>query len=500
MEWSDTSTENPRTDVNIIADINVTANFAIDTFALEYTANPGGTLSGDTSQVVVYGDDGTEVTAVPDTGYHFVEWSDTSTENPRTDVNIIADINVTANFAIDTFALEYTANPGGTLSGDTSQVVVYGDDGTEVTAVPDTGYHFVEWSDTSTENPRTDVNIIADINVTANFAIDTFALEYTANPGGTLSGDTSQVVVYGGNGTAVTVVPDTGYHFVEWSDASTENPRTDVNIIADINVTANFALDPITISGFVTEPDPNYPVADVFIGTGGEPNAVTDSNGFYILLVNTGWSGTIIPSKTDYTFEPNSITYTNVMADSNDNYVGTLDTFIISGYSFDANAISPLADVLVSPDNDGGPFTSRYYGGADVTDANGFYEVLVDTNFSGDVIPSKVGYVFEPNGLTYSNVMNDIAESNDYVGTLLTYIITGYIVNPCELPIQDVLINADNGGGLDTTDPNGYYQVWVDYDWSGTVTPAKDNYTFDPNIMIYTNVLTDQIDHKLSRN
>jgi uncharacterized repeat protein (TIGR02543 family) len=38
-------------------------------------------------------------------------------------------------------------------------------------------------------------------------------------------------------------VADSGYHFVNWSDASTTNPRTDVNVTADISVTANFAAD-----------------------------------------------------------------------------------------------------------------------------------------------------------------------------------------------------------------------------------------------------------------
>jgi surface protein len=72
---------------------------------------------------------------------------------------------------IITFTLDYTAGPGGSLTGDTSQIVNYGSDGTAVTAVADTGYHFVNWSDSSTENPRTDTIVTANINVTANFAI-----------------------------------------------------------------------------------------------------------------------------------------------------------------------------------------------------------------------------------------------------------------------------------------------------------------------------------------
>jgi uncharacterized repeat protein (TIGR02543 family) len=223
-----------------MANVNVTATFAIDTFTLDYAAGTGGSLTGDTSQVVDYGQDGTAVTAVPDTGYHFVDWSDGSTANPRTDTNVMANVNVTATFAVDTFTLDYAAGADGSMSGDTSQVVDYGQDGTAVTAVPDTGYHFVDWSDGSTANPRTDTNVTADVNVTATFAINTYTLDYVAGTGGSLTGDASQVVNYGADGTAVTAVPDTGYHFVDWSDGSTANPRTDTNITADVDVTANF--------------------------------------------------------------------------------------------------------------------------------------------------------------------------------------------------------------------------------------------------------------------
>ena len=84
---------------------------------------------------------------------------------------------------------------------------------------------------------------MANVNVTANFAINTYTLNYAAGPNGSLTGMTSQTVDYGMNGTAVTAVPDTGYHFTDWTDSSTANPRTDMNVMANVNVTANFAID-----------------------------------------------------------------------------------------------------------------------------------------------------------------------------------------------------------------------------------------------------------------
>ena len=113
MNWSDASTANPRTDTNVTGDISVTANFAINSYTLTYTAGANGTITGTSPQTVNHGASGTAVTAVPSTGYHFVNWSDASTANPRTDTNVTGDISVTANFAINSYTLTYTAGRTG---------------------------------------------------------------------------------------------------------------------------------------------------------------------------------------------------------------------------------------------------------------------------------------------------------------------------------------------------------------------------------------------------
>ncbi len=74
--------------------------------------------------------------------------------------------------------------------------------------------------------------------------IVTHDLSYLAGAGGTLTGDVSQTVNDGEDGAAVTAIADEGYHFVDWSDAVTDNPRTDTGVTEDIEVTANFEIDP----------------------------------------------------------------------------------------------------------------------------------------------------------------------------------------------------------------------------------------------------------------
>lgn len=240
VNWSDASTTNPRIDYGF-NDVTVTANFAIDTHTVSYAAGSGGSITGSSSQIVNYSSSTSAVTATPDVGYYFTSWNDASTTNPRIDYNITATTTHTASFATSSYALTYTAGSGGTLSGSSTQTVNYGADGSAVTAVPDTGYSFVDWSDASTTNPRTDYNITATTSITANFSINTFTLSYTAGTGGSISGSASQTVNYNSDGSAVTAMPANGYVFLRWSDGSTVNPRTDTNVTANLSVTANFS-------------------------------------------------------------------------------------------------------------------------------------------------------------------------------------------------------------------------------------------------------------------
>ncbi|GAG43386.1 unnamed protein product, partial [marine sediment metagenome] len=118
-----------------------------------------------------------------------------------------------------------------------------------------------------------------------------------------------------------------------------------------------------------------------------------------------------------------------------------------------------------------------------VSDAGGNYSDTVDYGWSGTVTPTKAGYSFDPNSITYSNVTTD-QTNQDYTATLLTYTITG-----------NAGIDGATMTGLPSSpvsDAGGDYSDTVDYGWSGTVTPTKAGYTFDPNSITYSNVTSDQ--------
>jgi ubiquitin len=229
-------------DYNIQKESTLHLVLRVSSFTLTYEAGPDGSISGTTAQTVNQGEDGAPVEAVPDTGYHLAQWSDGSTANPRTDTNVMANILVTAEFAINQYTLTYQSGSNGSISGTNPQTVNHGSSGTTVTAVPDMGYTFVQWSDGSTANPRADTNVTGDISVSAEYAANQYTLAYHAGANGTINGTSPQTVNYGANGIAVEAVPDPGYRFIQWSDGLKANPRTDAQVTADILVTAGFVF------------------------------------------------------------------------------------------------------------------------------------------------------------------------------------------------------------------------------------------------------------------
>jgi hypothetical protein len=93
-------------------------------------------------------------------------------------------------------------------------------------------------------NPFTFIPSGGGVNISSGGGVSSYALTYAAGSGGSLTGATAQTISRGNSGTAVTAVASTGYHFVNWSDNSTANPRTDANVTGNITVSANFARNP----------------------------------------------------------------------------------------------------------------------------------------------------------------------------------------------------------------------------------------------------------------
>jgi hypothetical protein len=68
-------------------------------------------------------------------------------------------------------------------------------------------------------------------------------LTYVAGLHGDITGTKVQTVPYGGTGTEVEAVGETGYHFEAWDDAYPTANRTDTNVLDNITATATFAIN-----------------------------------------------------------------------------------------------------------------------------------------------------------------------------------------------------------------------------------------------------------------
>jgi hypothetical protein len=170
--------------------------------------------------------------------------------------------------------------------------------------------------------------LVSDTGTFTTASTNYYTLTYAAGAGGALSGSSSQIVASGLNGSAVTAVPNAGYHFVNWSDASTTNPRTDYNITMATSVTANFAV--ITKPEFIDPTPANG--ATVFSTNIATPTISVDSSVFFsgeheiIMDANSSlqgwWPLNTAGDFSDYSGNENTATNNGATATSSGKYAG----------------------------------------------------------------------------------------------------------------------------------------------------------------------------------
>ncbi|WP_297417468.1 chitobiase/beta-hexosaminidase C-terminal domain-containing protein [Clostridium sp.] len=138
-----------------------------------------------------------------------------------------AILTVTTPAAV-TYTLNYTAEAGGTIEGNSSQTVNEGDNGSEVTAVANLGYHFVGWSDGNSNASRKDTNITEDIDVSAEFELALPSSTNTTPAGVTIIGtkqvdNTLEAQLIDENGSNVTTSAAVTYKWYRMSNNDSKN-------------------------------------------------------------------------------------------------------------------------------------------------------------------------------------------------------------------------------------------------------------------------------------
>lgn len=159
--------------ITIDRNAQVTATFTQLQYTLTTTANPlaGGSITR-SSQGPYHLNDAVTLTAVPATGYTFTGWDGalSGSTNPAP-LTITGNMVVTADFAPIVVTLTTNISPAGTgaITPNNPGPYHYGDT-VQLTAVPNAGYSFGQWSQdaTGTTNPIT-VTLNGNKAVTATF-------------------------------------------------------------------------------------------------------------------------------------------------------------------------------------------------------------------------------------------------------------------------------------------------------------------------------------------
>ena len=258
VRWNDGNTDNPRT-ITTNGNADYTAYFETYRYSVQVQSNDAARGRAYISKVVKDGtidydesvgtfDAGSEVylASQANYGYHFDKWSDGNTSQQRSFI-LAQDTTFTATFAKNTYNITKNAEHG-TISGNSSAEYL---DYVTLTVNPDYGYHFTQWSDGNTDNPRT-IILASDTTFTAEFAKNTYTISTTsANPEwGATDGDTTALYL---DTVSISAIPNYGYHFVKWDGYDViDNSITVATAISIASeLPTNSESDIYTIVGYV---------------------------------------------------------------------------------------------------------------------------------------------------------------------------------------------------------------------------------------------------------
>ncbi len=321
--------------------------------------------------------------------------------------------------------------------------------------------------------------------LTDNYTAELMKLKISGNvrmAGVTLEGFDTQVVSEAG-----------GYYSteVEWGWSGTVRPvkrgygfepsHTVYPSLTTDQINQNYVGTPITftIAG-------NVGLSQVRLeGLPGQP-VFSEEDGSYSAKVGYEWSGVVTPKKTGYTFDPNSRTYTEMLADATaEDYGARINLYTLAGRVIDDKG--GVANVAI--------YASDTVDGSAMTGSDGSYELVVEHGWQGQITPDAVGYSFAPKNKSVGPVYQG-SSTNDFVAKVRMLSITDSVVIGNQ-PIQDVLITAQPGDYTATTDAKGKFTIKVPYGWTGSLTAEKEAFDFEGQEIPFTNV-TDDIDNTVT--
>ncbi|NTW24928.1 MAG: M6 family metalloprotease domain-containing protein, partial [Lentimicrobium sp.] len=289
-----------------IDDITITAA-SVQTYNISTSANPlaGGSTTGSGSY-----NSGTlaTVTAVPNTGYNFTNWTENGnvvSSNAAYSFTVSGNRTLVANFVIQQFTITASANPGAGGSTTGGGNYNFGAQAT-LTAIPNTGYNFTNWTESGnvvSTDAAYSFTVSGNRTLVANFVIQQFTISASANPGAGGSTTGGGNYNFGAQAT-VTAIPNPGYNFTNWTESGnvvSTDAAYSFTVSGNRTLVANFTIQQFNIA------TSSNPAAGGSTSGGGNYNFGTQANlnaipntGYYF----TNWTenGNVVSSDAAYSF------------------------------------------------------------------------------------------------------------------------------------------------------------------------------------------------------
>ena len=261
------------------AELTIQVTAPLVTHVLSIVAALGGTTDPAPGDYPVTEGQTVTITAIPSSGYSFLRWEvgvQQFTQNPI-QVTMNADYTVTPVFmAIPMVSLSISTTPGGTTNPIPGNYQYPLNTVVSITAIPDPSYVFDQWlQDGVAIGTVSPISIVmdSDKNIVASFKEvvlppTQFAVIISVLGNGTTNPPPGSFIVDEGSSITIQAIPDQGYTFKEWQEASaplsTENPIT---LVVTVNRSLVAVFEPIpppvtyplsieATSGGTTAPEP----------------------------------------------------------------------------------------------------------------------------------------------------------------------------------------------------------------------------------------------------
>ncbi len=247
------------------------------------------------------------LTATANQGYTFVNWTKDGvvvSDNVSFEFTVTESAAYVANFSVNSYEITATTNPTGAGGIEGTGTYSYGSTCT-LTVTPNPGYTFINWTKDGEEvstNVSFEFTVTEDAAYVANFSVNSYEITATTNPTGAGGIEGAGTYSYGSTCT-LTVTPNPGYTFVNWTKDGEEvstNVSFEFTVTEDAAYVANFSVDGYTITVMANPAD-----AGTVTGTGtydyGTSITLTATAEEGYIFINWTKDGEVVSSSPNYT-------------------------------------------------------------------------------------------------------------------------------------------------------------------------------------------------------